>query len=177
MEQNIKDRFIEFLKYLKIGQNKFEKNCNIGIGTINNIRDGISSPNLSKIIKTYPELNLDWLVSGEGEMLKSLHKEINVNNNDSKIINRKNSSTSIIDENKHEIIAQEKKVPQYQDSFINGLTMFTTELGKLHELQLEKDKYVEKIINNCYERNEKNMERIDAIFEQLTKVIEYVIKK
>ena len=70
MGENIKQRFILFIKYLQISQRKFEENCGINTSTINNIRDGISSPNLAKVIKTYPELNLDWLVSGEGEMLK-----------------------------------------------------------------------------------------------------------
>lgn len=69
-KNNIKERIIEFLAYLDIGQGKFEKNCGISNGTVNNIKDGVSSPNIYKIVKRYPELNLDWLITGEGEMLK-----------------------------------------------------------------------------------------------------------
>ncbi|MDR2683905.1 MAG: hypothetical protein LBB53_00810 [Prevotellaceae bacterium] len=71
MENNIKTRFILFLKYLGIGQTQFEKKCDISRGTINNIKDGVSSPNLKKVIETYPELSLEWLVTGKGEMLRS----------------------------------------------------------------------------------------------------------
>ena len=71
MEENFKERLLQFLKYLKIGQGKFESNCRIGNGTVNNIRDGISSPNLEKISNRYPELSMDWLITGKGEMLKS----------------------------------------------------------------------------------------------------------
>ena len=67
----IKERFKEFLKHLKIGQGKFEANCGIGNGTINNIKDGISSPNLEKISNRYPQISLDWLITGKGEMLKN----------------------------------------------------------------------------------------------------------
>jgi hypothetical protein len=70
MEDNIKQRLITFLKHLGIGQGKFEKNTGIGNGTVNNIKDGISSPKLAKILERYPELNIEWLLTGEGEMLK-----------------------------------------------------------------------------------------------------------
>lgn len=71
MDDNIKNRIIKFLAYLEIGQGKFEKNCGISNGTVNNIKDGVSSPNISKIVKRYPELNLEWLITGNGTMLKS----------------------------------------------------------------------------------------------------------
>lgn len=70
MNETIKDRLIKFLSHLQIGQGKFEKNCGMSNGTINNIKDGLSSPNLSKIRKAYPNLSLEWLITGEGSMLK-----------------------------------------------------------------------------------------------------------
>ena len=75
-DSNIKSRIIEFLSYLKIGQGKFEKNCGISNGTVNNIKDGISSPNLYKIMKAYPALNLNWLIAGEGEMLRPIETNV-----------------------------------------------------------------------------------------------------
>ena len=86
MEGHIKDRFIAFLKYLKIGQTKFEENCGINRGTINNIKDGVSSPNLSKIINAYPELNLDWLITGNGEMIKKITVDVNNENSPNSMI-------------------------------------------------------------------------------------------
>lgn len=68
-ENNFKNRLKEFLAYLKIGQGKFETNCSISNGTVNNIKDGISTPNLERIVTTYPELNVIWLLTGRGEML------------------------------------------------------------------------------------------------------------
>lgn len=72
MKETIKDRFVIFLKHLGIGQGKFEKITGIGNGTINNIKDGISSPKLAKIAETYPELNIEWLITGYGNMLKNI---------------------------------------------------------------------------------------------------------
>lgn len=69
--KTVKERLIEFIAYLKMGQGKFEKACGLSNGFVTNIRDGFSTPNLSKIMGRYPELNIDWLITGKGEMLKS----------------------------------------------------------------------------------------------------------
>lgn len=72
MESTFKSRLTDFVKiYCKMGQNSFEKHCGMPNGTINAIRDGISTKTLAKIMIAYPELNLDWLILGEGEMLKN----------------------------------------------------------------------------------------------------------
>lgn len=73
---NIKDRFKELLKILGIGQKAFEIKCGMGNGTINNIKNGISSPNLEKIISTYPEINIEWIISGKGTPLKKENENI-----------------------------------------------------------------------------------------------------
>ena len=71
MQNTFKDRLIEFLSYLNLGQTKFEENVGLGRASISKIKDGMSSPNLAKIIKAYPELNIYWLVGGKGEMLNN----------------------------------------------------------------------------------------------------------
>lgn len=67
---NIKDRLKELLQILGIGQKAFETKCGMGNGTINNIKNGISSPNLEKIISAFPEVNIEWIISGKGMPLK-----------------------------------------------------------------------------------------------------------
>ncbi|WP_099465603.1 hypothetical protein [Parabacteroides provencensis] len=71
MEETIKDRLIKFLAYLNIGQGKFEKNCGLSNGTVNNIKKGgITTQKIEKILFAYPNLNIDWLITGRGEMEK-----------------------------------------------------------------------------------------------------------
>ena len=67
---NTKERLKELIKKLKVGQNKFESICGLGNGTINNSRGGISSASIAKIIAAYPKVNVEWLVSGQGNMFK-----------------------------------------------------------------------------------------------------------
>ena len=67
---NAKDRLLEFLKYLNIGQNKFEAFVGISNGYINNNKGSIGTAIITKIATKYPELNIAWLQTGKGEMLK-----------------------------------------------------------------------------------------------------------
>jgi transcriptional regulator with XRE-family HTH domain len=74
----MKERLLEFLAYLGVGQTKFEEEAGLSRGLINNIKGGISSNTISKITSKYPELNSEWLVSGKGEMLKTTVNQNNV---------------------------------------------------------------------------------------------------
>lgn len=66
----IKERLVKFLSYKDIGQSVFEKKVGIANGYVNGIKKSIGSDILNKIAKVYPELNIEWLISGAGEMLK-----------------------------------------------------------------------------------------------------------
>ncbi len=70
MENNIKQRLMDFLAFKKIGQGKFESMTKLSNGYINNLKSSIGSDKLQNIIYTFPELNIIWLLTGEGEMLK-----------------------------------------------------------------------------------------------------------
>lgn len=68
---NTKERLKLFVKSLKMGQNVFEKEVGIANGYLASKSLTISSDTVERIIKKYPNLNLEWLFCGEGEMLKS----------------------------------------------------------------------------------------------------------
>lgn len=80
----MKKRLISYLAYLGMGQNAFEKSVGISNGSIANMSKGLRSDNLAKIAETYPELNLRWLLLGEGNMIQR------ENSNDSQSIDSLN---------------------------------------------------------------------------------------
>ena len=71
MEETVKERLIKFLKYENIGQVKFADTIGVSSGFVANIRKSIQPDKIKKIAKYYPNLNTGWLLTGEGEMLKS----------------------------------------------------------------------------------------------------------
>ncbi|MBE6246116.1 MAG: hypothetical protein E7110_01710 [Bacteroidales bacterium] len=68
---NTKERLLLFLQHLNIGQNKFEKSCGLSSGSISSMKEAPNGTSLIKIARAYPELSLDWLLLGQGEMLRS----------------------------------------------------------------------------------------------------------
>jgi hypothetical protein len=77
----MKERLIEFLSYLKIGQTKFEEKVGLSRGFVNNIGENITSAPLKKIMEKHPELNINWLKTGEGKMIKPISQQNKVNAN------------------------------------------------------------------------------------------------
>lgn len=71
MENTVKQRIISFIKYQKLSQRKFENSINVSNGFVNNISKSIGADKLQRILSIYPDLNPDWLLYGEGEMLKT----------------------------------------------------------------------------------------------------------
>lgn len=66
-----KERLLEFLAYKGIGQTKFEEIAKISRGLVNNMGESLSQKTQDKISKSFPELNMEWLTRGEGEMMLS----------------------------------------------------------------------------------------------------------
>lgn len=68
---DFKGRIVSFIRnYLKISVRKFEETCGLTNGTIGSIKEqGPTASVLSKIAYTYPELNMNWLIRGNGQML------------------------------------------------------------------------------------------------------------
>lgn len=66
----VKDRTIEFVKFKGITMKTFEQKCGLSTGYVTSMRKGFGSDKLSNVLMAFPELNRDWLLYGEGEMIK-----------------------------------------------------------------------------------------------------------
>ena len=67
MEVTVRDRIKLFLRHLDIGQNNFEAKVGWSNGYINNTKS-ISADKLNQVLNEYPQLNVNWLITGKGEM-------------------------------------------------------------------------------------------------------------
>lgn len=82
----VKGRLIKFLSDKGISHRSFERECGLGNGYVNNIRTSIQPDKLALIMEKYPELSVEWLMSGRGEMQKggniqTIHGDGNHHNN------------------------------------------------------------------------------------------------
>lgn len=70
---DLKDRFQQISDYKDISIRKLEEFFSLNRGNISNIsvNGAIGSDKLAKIIDKIPEISIEWLLTGKGEMLKS----------------------------------------------------------------------------------------------------------
>ena len=64
-----KERTLKFIAHKGLSVKKFEEMCGLSNGYLNSMKSGYGSNKLSQVLRTFPELNRDWLVYGEGNML------------------------------------------------------------------------------------------------------------
>ena len=71
----LKERLMQVINKLGITKAQFEKNVGLSNGFVDKSGDNTRKSSLEKISNTYPEININWLMTGEGEMLKSAPAE------------------------------------------------------------------------------------------------------
>ena len=78
----MKKRLLQIADYLNISIRELEQKSGLKRGNISNMSENseIGSEKLSKIIDNFPQISLKWLLTGEGEMLKTngINKRINL---------------------------------------------------------------------------------------------------
>lgn len=79
---DIKERLFEYLEAKQLKPFTFERQCKLGNGFCKRINDNISDGSLLLIEKGAPDLNVNWLKTGFGEMLKETQDLGNPNSDD-----------------------------------------------------------------------------------------------
>lgn len=70
MENTVKERVEIFLKAKKISKTNFGKAIGASNAFVSSMRKSIGPDKLQSIASAYPDLNIEWLLTGEGQMLK-----------------------------------------------------------------------------------------------------------
>jgi hypothetical protein len=66
---SVKDRLKKFVKYSNLTVKAFETSINVSNGYVNNMSKSIGIDKLELVLEKYSNLNLEWLITGKGEML------------------------------------------------------------------------------------------------------------
>ncbi|WP_395765232.1 hypothetical protein [Elizabethkingia anophelis] len=76
---SVKERLRAYIKFKGVKINSFEKTIGASNAYVNNIRLSIAPEKLEQIAKNYPDLNIEWLLTGNGEMISMEGKELDPN--------------------------------------------------------------------------------------------------
>lgn len=93
------ERIIQYIDYKSITKYKFHKDLGFSNGFLDKNRS-ISSDNYAKILDYYPDINPDWLLTGNGQMLRSKgydapREEISVVNEPNEVYKTQNLNDKI----------------------------------------------------------------------------------
>lgn len=72
---SLQERLNTFILSLGISTQAFERQCNISAGTASRLSVKSYGTTFHKIAQAYPQLNMNWLKTGEGEMLNPAPQE------------------------------------------------------------------------------------------------------
>lgn len=68
----LKERLLEFVEFKKMNKRQFQMSIGVSNSYIQNLNENIGPLILEKISAVYPELNMEWLLKGEGNMINDV---------------------------------------------------------------------------------------------------------
>lgn len=72
----VKERITKFIELKQISKSEFCRQIGVSNAYISSMRVGIQPDKVQRIALAYPELNIGWLLTGEGEILNNPEKNI-----------------------------------------------------------------------------------------------------
>lgn len=77
-----KERILQFVEYKGISKQLFFKETGLKRGFLDadKLKSSIPDTFIANIVATYPELNLEWLITGEGDMFRNLPSVVDNSN-------------------------------------------------------------------------------------------------
>lgn len=147
MENEVKQRLKTYLDSQRITQLAFCKALGVSSGYISSMRKSISPDKLSSIAANYPNLNITWLLTGQGPML-----------NDENVSSANVSAEkSVVNTGDHAKINYNQE--DQGDSFWKGLvTELRERIAELKEKCDEKERQYQetaKLLDQAREENER----------------------
>lgn len=74
MYVNVKIRLATFASHLGMSDSQFEKSISMPANTLRRTESSVKAEVLTCAIQTYPQLSPDWLLTGDGPMLRPLNE-------------------------------------------------------------------------------------------------------
>lgn len=71
MENNVKQRLLEYLKFKRMSQREFAQSLGASDSYITSMRKAPSQKRLQMIAQNYPDLNITWLLTGQDNMINA----------------------------------------------------------------------------------------------------------
>ena len=120
---NLRQRVLEYCKRKNIAVSRFEKECNLANGYFNQVKKRPSLDKIESISRAFPDLNTDWLLTGEGEMLRQNIQQAGDNSTQVHGTNNHVNNPRVLEMAMNEIAEQRKLVAKSQEQIDRLITL------------------------------------------------------
>ena len=103
-------RIKQFIEYEGVTTATFERECKLSNGTVSKMGEGTRRATLDKVSMRYPQLNITWLLTGEGQMLKSTPTQQSSGDNSPNVMGNNNMVGNTITTTPAQVYTQENAV-------------------------------------------------------------------
>lgn len=147
MKSTVKERLIAFISYLGMSKNAFENACGLSTRYVSNISASVSPDKLKQISLKFPELNVEWLLTGQGEMLREIHStptiqgDINISGSNNSNIGHGNTyinDSDVNDDNTYIEVEEVERAPIISATLARAPQTDILEVAKEKADELEK---------------------------------------
>lgn len=76
----LKERIIQFIDYKGLSVQRFEQMTGLSNAAVSKMGDNTRRTTIDKISNSFPDLNTNWLLTGEGEMIKPMQSVGDISN-------------------------------------------------------------------------------------------------
>lgn len=103
---SIKERVKKFIEHKNLAVSRFEEICGLSNGYIASMRRGFGQGKLSNVLRAFPDLNREWLLYGEGEMINNA---FTITSSAQEIIGDINIPTEVVEVIEAEVVEKVKE--------------------------------------------------------------------
>ena len=69
-QETVKDRLLRFLEKVGVSKSEFARRMGVSVAYLGAMRKSMPEEKVSKVVELFPQLNRDWLLYGEGDMIR-----------------------------------------------------------------------------------------------------------
>lgn len=107
---SVKERLIQYVKYKRLTNSEFCRRIGVSNAFISSMRRSIQPDKAESIALNFPDLNISWLLTGEGEMIKN--GEISINTNIIKKIEVPEEAWEVIKKQADSLASKDRQVEE-----------------------------------------------------------------
>lgn len=129
MDSPVKERLRRYIAHSGLSERQFCLSIGVSTSFVANISKSIQPDKVNRISKQFPELNMGWVLTGEGEMLNNLSVQ-NTEESESNVIKAILLTLEMQRESNRKLMEQMDRILKTNEDLVNNNRVLTEIISK-----------------------------------------------